>query len=147
MQSDEDGRVRVFELEYQEMAKSTTAEDEVEASEEKSGDEPLQDQNSMQSDEDGRVRAFERESQEREFNAGLTYALFSRVRRLDHISLDPFPDPKRFFNSEDNIRDRQSHEKKLEGMFRQVITDELGRSKAAYWRASAEGEVDWEEVD
>ena len=45
------------------MAKSTTAEDEVEASEEKSGDD-LQDQNSMQSDEDGRVRVFELESQE-----------------------------------------------------------------------------------
>ena len=51
-------------MKSQEMAKSTTAEDEVEASEGKSGDEPLQDQNSMQSDEDGRVRVFELESQE-----------------------------------------------------------------------------------
>ena len=73
----------------------------------------------------------------REFNAGLTYVLFSRVRRLRDIILDPFPGPARFFNDKDAIRSRQAHERVLEGMYHRVIVAELARSKEMLLGASA----------
>ncbi len=78
---------------------------------------------------------------DREFNAGLMYVLFSRVRRLRDITLDPFPGPKRFFNNKDTIRDRQAHERDLEAMYRRVIQVELARSKDVLLGDSAVGNV------